>query len=273
LRVLIIGAGVVGEVTALGMLALGHEVAVVDIKKEKFDRLENRGIECGTKLDEIELEPDVTYACLPVFMSVDGVRPKYSECKYEVLKDYACDVLQTTNSVFAVRSTLPPTTMKKLSDDVEEIERLVYNPEFLRETSAFSDFMNPDRIVIGAESDRAFWVVRDSYRGIEAPVIRVSWIEAELIKLISNAFLATKISFFNEVWRLGTALRVDIYKVAEAVAADRRIGSYGIYGGRPYAGKCLPKDVAMLLKFAEEVNVDLKLVKAVRDVNRSFGGE
>ena len=168
-----------------------------------------------------------------------------------------------------VRSTVIPGTTKRLSSLIPS-ESLVYNPEFLREAYAVEDFMNPHRIVIGAASSKAAITLRELYHGFDAPIIETDWETAEMAKLVSNAFLATKISFFNEIWLICQRLSLEMEEIIRIVALDKRIGPYGTQGGKPFGGKCLPKDVEALINFAKRGGEDPKLLDATLNINGRF---
>ena len=166
-----------------------------------------------------------------------------------------------------VKSTVPPGTNRRAQQLLGAGFAVVSNPEFLREGTAIHDFFHPDRIVVGAESAEAARQVAGLYRGIEAPVITTGWEEAELIKYASNAFLAVKLSFANEVAALADALGADGLAVLRGVGLDRRIGSHFLAPGPGYGGSCLPKDLAGLLWTARRRRVRLDLLPAARRAN------
>ncbi len=144
------------------------------------------------------------------------------------------------------------------------------NPEFLREGSAIEDFMRPNRVVLGTEDAMAAAILRDLYRPlylIETPILMTDVVTAELIKYASNAFLATKISFINEIADLCEALGADVHDVAKGMGLDRRIGGKFLHPGPGYGGSCFPKDTRAALELAREQGLDLRIVRAVIDVN------
>jgi UDPglucose 6-dehydrogenase len=147
---------------------------------------------------------------------------------------------------------------------------VVSNPEFLREGAAIEDFKHPDRIVVGAEDDRAAEVMREIYRPLylnRAPLLFTSRRTAELIKYAANAFLATKITFINEIADLCESLGADVQDVSRGIGLDRRIGSKFLHAGPGYGGSCFPKDTIALLKTAEDNQAPLRIVEAVVSVN------
>ncbi len=144
---------------------------------------------------------------------------------------------------------------------------MLYIPEFLREAYALEDFLNPHRIVIGAQSEAAFKVGETLYRGFRAPIIKSDWETAELGKLVSNSFLASKISFFNEVWLLCRKLGIDTTKIETIAALDARIGLYGVKGGTPFQGACLPKDTEAMIRFAKANGQNQMVLESTVKVN------
>ena len=159
---------------------------------------------------------------------------------------------------------------EKLNKDIP-FDR-VSNPEFLREGSAIEDFMRPNRVVIGAESDRAKEIMRDIYRPLyllETPIVFTSIRTAELIKYASNAFLAVKISFINEMSDLCEKTGANVNEVAKGLGLDKRIGPKFLHAGVGYGGSCLPKDVSAILKTAGDAGADLRVIGAASDVNES----
>jgi len=146
------------------------------------------------------------------------------------------------------------------------------NPEFLREGAALSDFMRPDRVVIGVETERAEQALRELYQPlnlIETPMVVTDLESAELIKYAANAFLATKISFINEMSALCEAVNADVHAVARGIGLDGRIGSKFLHPGPGYGGPCLPKDTRALVRIAQENNVTSRIVEAVMEVNEA----
>ncbi|MEI7433743.1 MAG: nucleotide sugar dehydrogenase [Methanomicrobiales archaeon] len=141
------------------------------------------------------------------------------------------------------------------------------NPEFLQEGQAIADFMHPDRIVIGCIDDRTFNRVTEVYHDLDAPVIRTSLAAAEMIKCTSNAFLATKISFSNEIGNICKRLGIDVYEVMKGVGSDSRIGPSFLDAGAGFGGSCLPKDVSAMISLAESIGDNPVLLKSVMEVN------
>lgn len=180
--------------------------------------------------------------------------------------------------VFVQKSTVPVGTSERVGEIIKENLRRdvpfdrVSNPEFLREGSAIEDFMRPNRVVIGVESERAREIMREIYRPLyllETPLVFTTIRTAELIKYASNAFLATKISFINEMADLCEKVGADISDVAKAMGLDKRIGPKFLHAGVGFGGSCLPKDLAAILHTGEEYGMVLRVISAVREVNDS----
>jgi UDPglucose 6-dehydrogenase len=196
---------------------------------------------------------------------------------FRVAKDIASCMREYR--VIVQKSTVPVGTSERFGEIIREnlenpieFDR-VSNPEFLREGSAIEDFMRPNRVVIGVESDRAREIMREIYRPLyllETPIVFTSIRTAELIKYASNAFLATKISFINELAELCEKVGADVDEVARAMGLDRRIGSKFLHAGVGYGGSCLPKDVAAIMHTADEAGVPLRVIRAAADVNRAL---
>ncbi len=193
---------------------------------------------------------------------------------FRVAKDIASCMREYR--VIVQKSTVPVGTSERFGEIVREnlkspveFDR-VSNPEFLREGSAIEDFMRPNRVVIGVESDRAREIMREIYRPLyllETPIVFTSIRTAELIKYASNAFLAVKISFINELAELCEKVGADVDEVARAMGLDRRIGPKFLHAGVGYGGSCLPKDVAAIMHTADEAGVPLRVIRAASDVN------
>ncbi len=176
-----------------------------------------------------------------------------------------------------IRSTVVPSSTRKHVVPVLESAAkkqagadfgVCVNPEFLRERTALEDFLSPDRILIGELDERSGRVLENLYESFQKQIIRCSLEEAELAKYVANGFLATKISYFNEVHKVCKKLDANPQVVSLAVALDRRIGSYGTQGGRRFDGKCLPKDIDAFLTRARELGENLEILSAAARVNK-----
>lgn len=290
----ILGTGYVGLVTGTCLANMGHTVHCIDINREKIDNL-NKGIipiyEPG--LDELiqknvqseklffTTEYQIIEQCDAVFSAVGtpAAEDGNANLKYvfEVAKIYGQYIRK--KSVFINKSTVPIGTANKVKKYIElelaarkeDIEfDVVSNPEFLKEGSAIEDFVNPDRIVIGCESDYARLVMSSIYKSYPEDKILFTNIKtAELIKYAANSMLATRLSFINEIANLCDKVGANIKDVANGIGLDSRIGSKFLQAGCGYGGSCFPKDVKALLKTAEEYNVKLNVIKAAEETNNS----
>jgi nucleotide sugar dehydrogenase len=144
------------------------------------------------------------------------------------------------------------------------------NPEFLRQQSALDDFLHPSRIVIGEFDKKSGDFLEKVYKGLSCPIIRTDLDTAEMVKYVSNLFLASKISFFNEIFMVCQKIGVDARTVSKAVSLDSRIGNYGVYGGKPFDGMCFPKDLAAFITYVKSKGINPKLLEAVQEINREI---
>ncbi|MEM2506227.1 MAG: nucleotide sugar dehydrogenase [Nitrososphaeria archaeon] len=277
MKIYIVGAGVIGQATGIGLGIRGHEVIFYDVDKEKLKALAEKGyIVC----DEISLgidDVDVIFVCVPT-PTING------EMDLSFLQDAVTNIGKALSDakgykVVAVRSTvLPSTTRCKVMPLLEKYSGLkagkdfgvCMNPEFLRERYALEDFLNPSRIIIGELDKRSGDLLEKVYSIFDVPLIRTDLDTAEMIKYVSNLFLATKISFFNEMFLVCQKLGIDANIVGKAVSLDPRIGEYGVYGGSPFDGKCLPKDLEAFLSFVKSLGLNPDLLDAVRSINEKM---
>ncbi len=292
MRIAIIGTGYVGLVSGACFSDFGHDVLCVDKDAAKIRALENgvmpifepglgqlvaRNVAGGRLAFTTDLAAAVAGA-EAIFIAV-GTPSRRGDGHADLSYVYGAareiaDVL-TGPAVIVTKSTVPVGT----GDEVERIVReaapgarawVVSNPEFLREGAAIEDFKHPDRIVIGAEDEEAAELMREVYRPLylnRAPLLITSRRTAELIKYAANAFLATKITFINEIADLCEAVGADVQDVSRGIGLDRRIGPKFLHAGPGYGGSCFPKDTLALLKTAEDGEAPLRIVEAVVKVN------
>jgi UDPglucose 6-dehydrogenase len=268
----------VGQATGIGFNSNGNHVTFNDIDKEKLLQLSKKGFTVNEDLEDTVNNADVTFVCVPTPTVRQRIDYSYiNECTKEIAT--ALKKIQRY-SVITYRSTIPPqTTRTKLIPLLERFSGLqagrdfgvCMNPEFLREKSAIDDFRNPSRIVVGALDKKSGSVLKRVYSNFSCPVVLTTLDTAEMIKYTSNTFLAAKISFFNEIYFICQKLGLDSKAVTEAVALDPRIGAYGIDGGKPFGGFCLPKDLAAFIHFTKLKGYNPKILKAVAKVNREIG--
>ena len=277
------GAGYVGLTTAACLCELGHEVVLLEIDGQRVARLQrgecpfyepgmdellrrhlDRSLTVTAALDEAVRQAEILIVCVGTPQSASGAPDL--RALWRLLADLRKNRPAQPLTV-VLKSTVPPGTNRRAQSRLGPGFTVVSNPEFLREGTAIHDFFHPDRIVVGAESAEAARRVADLYRGIEAPLVITGWEEAELIKYASNAFLAVRLSFANEIAALADRLGADGPAVLKGVGLDRRIGPHFLAPGPGYGGSCLPKDLAGLLHTARRRRVRLDVLPAARRAN------
>lgn len=293
MNICVIGTGYVGLVTGTCFAEFGVNVVCVDKDKNKIDKLNNGAIPIyepgleelvkkNVKDERLSFTTDIDKAInnsLVVFIAV-GTPPKDDgSADLSYVEDVARSIARNLNGykVIVTKSTVPVGTGEKIRKIILEVNKkqenfdIVSNPEFLREGSAIEDFMRPNRVVIGASSERAVEIMKELYRPlylIEAPFVITNVESAEMIKYASNAFLATKISFINEVANICERVGADIHAVAKGMGLDHRIGSKFLHSGPGYGGSCFPKDTQAIAQIAKENNYTFEIVEAVINANK-----
>src|SRR6266436_1848399 len=292
MHIAVIGSGYVGLVTGACFAEFGDDVTCVDVDAEKVARL-SRGemtlyepgldqlVQKNLQAGRLRFTTDIgsaTEQSLVVFLAV-GTPPKADgAADLTFIEGAAREIAEHLHSykVIATKSTVPVGSGRRLATLVREhlpkaVEfGVVSNPEFLREGAAISDFMRPDRVVIGGDDEQAIAIMRDLYRPlylIETPFVITSLEGAELIKYAANAFLATKISFVNEIANLCEKVGCDVHEVARAIGMDRRIGSKFLHAGPGFGGSCFPKDTRAFSAIARQFASPSRIVDAVIEVN------
>ena len=291
MKIVVVGTGYVGLVGGTCFAETGHDVICVDIDKSKVDKLNNkictiyepglevllkRNIEQGrlsftTNLAAVLDDAEVIFLALPTPPGGDGS----ADLKYilgvaddlgKLIKDY---------KVIVNKSTVPVGTSDKVSAAISKHTNVsfdvVSNPEFLKEGVAVNDFLKPDRVVIGTSSEKARKVMKELYEPFVRqgnPIIFMDERSSELTKYAANSFLATKISFMNEIANLCEIVGADVDKVRAGIGSDGRIGNRFLYAGIGYGGSCFPKDVQALYKTALENKYSFKILDAVMNVNK-----
>jgi UDPglucose 6-dehydrogenase len=280
----VIGVGYVGLVTAACFADLGHDVVCRDVKPERIDALRagavpiyEPGVDRLLQRNRSRLRftldlADVLERCRIVFVCVDTPSTHSGDADLSRVRAVV-DALPTTGGrfVLVMKSTVPVGTGEKVRDDLDArgLQHVGYvaNPEFLREGRAVSDFMEPDRIVIGASDPDDARAVAELYADLRAPVISTDVASAEMIKYASNAFLATKISFVNEIANVCEEVGADVGVVAQGMGLDARIGPHFLRPGIGYGGSCFPKDVKALKQLAGNSGYHFQLLMSVIEVN------
>jgi UDPglucose 6-dehydrogenase len=281
-HIAVIGTGYVGLVTAAGFAELGNDVWCVDIDADKIARL-NRGeipiyepglADCVARNAErlrfsTELAPALEHARL-LFVAV-GTPPTYSgDADLSAVHAVVEAMPATDRHALVMKSTVPVGTGASIKREFARQGKgfaYVSCPEFLKEGAALKDFMAPDRVVVGDDGNWAGQAVCDLYAPLGAPLVRTDVASAEMVKLASNAFLATKISFINEIANVCEETGADVAEVARGMGLDRRIGEHFLRPGIGYGGSCFPKDVSALKQLAGNSGYHFQLLTAVIEVN------
>ncbi|MBH0189766.1 MAG: UDP-glucose/GDP-mannose dehydrogenase family protein, partial [Nitrospira sp.] len=294
MHISVIGTGYVGLVTGACFAEFGVNVTCMDNDAKRIEKLEKGdvpffepGISAlvakGVKEGRLSFTTDIAKAvdkALVIFIAV-GTPPRgdgSADLYYveEVGKGIAR--YMTGYKVIVTKSTVPVGTGEKLREVIAKTQKtpirfdVVSNPEFLREGSAIEDFMRPNRVVIGADSDQAVAIIKDLYRPlylIETPIVVTDVPTAELIKYASNAFLATKISFINEIANLCERVGANVQMVAKGMGLDHRIGSKFLHAGPGFGGSCFPKDLAALIQTGERHGYPMQIASAASRVNEA----
>src|SRR3989440_3095941 len=277
----VIGAGWVGLVTAACFADLGHEVHCRDIVQAKVDALSQGEVpiyEPGlaellersrerlpftTDMDEVLSAAQLLFCC------VDTPPTSSGDADLSRVETVLEEVGDSNDHALVMKSTVPVGTGRSIRRDRDELG-YVSNPEFLKEGTAVKDFMEPDRVVIGSDGDGSSGFadrVAKLYEPLGAPIIRTDVASAEMIKLASNAFLATKISFINEIANVSEEVGADVTEVAKGMGLDDRIGPKFLRAGAGFGGSCFPKDVSALKQLAGNTGYHFQLLTAVIEVN------
>jgi len=297
----ILGSGVVGSTIGRGLIEVGYPVIFYDIDENRVDFLRSKGYKATSNLKEAILSSDISFICVPTPLSEDRSPHGYRKMDLsyiERISQQAAGILKDKQDyhTLAIKSTVLPTTAEKIvipilsKAGLEAKVEVCVNPEFLTEiASTWTDeksftkgFFNEDRYVIGERLPKSrggdmleeLYINVNLYSGNKIPIERVSLREAAWIKLVANAALATKISYFNSLFEPAKSLGIDPHKTARIVGLDKRIGVYGTIHGKAFGGKCLPKDLEAFLAFLdEELGYVPDVLKATHDVNTYMAGK
>jgi UDPglucose 6-dehydrogenase len=300
MKITVIGTGYVGLVTGACLAEQGNHVFCLDLNQEKIDILNaggvpiyepglkeiiDRNLAYGRLIFSSDIHAAVTFGDIQ-FIAVGTPSSEDGSADLTYLLQAARQIGQHMNrfKVVVNKSTVPVGTADKVTEVIaqELLNRslpsenfsVISNPEFLKEGAAIEDFMRPDRIVIGSQANAAGFAAKEMMKQLYAPFNRhhertyyMDVRSAELTKYAANAMLATRISFMNEIANLADVLGADIESVRQGIGSDSRIGYSFLYAGTGYGGSCFPKDVSALSKIAEQYGQELKLIKAVEEVN------
>lgn len=292
MHIVMIGSGYVGLVSGACLSEFGHNVICVDTDKNKIEGLKNgiipiyepgldEVVAANVKAGRLSFTTDLKTAMVgvdAVFIAV-GTPSRRGDGHADLSYVFAAaeDIAKYLDhyTVVVTKSTVPVGTNAKVAEIIKKSRPdaefdVASNPEFLREGSAIEDFRRPDRVVVGTTSDRAHSVMREVYRPLylhETPIVFTSLESAEIIKYAANAFLATKITFINEMANLCEVVGANVQDVARGMGLDGRIGGKFLHAGPGFGGSCFPKDTLALLKTTQEFGVTTKIVESVVAVN------
>ncbi|MCR8844814.1 UDP-glucose/GDP-mannose dehydrogenase family protein [Paenibacillus sp. SC116] len=294
MQIAVIGTGYVGLVTGVCLSEVGHQVTCIDIDINKIKLLKNGQspiyepglqelIQKNTTADRLHFTNDFQEGlsgAKAIYIAVGTPAKRDGTANLEALEQVGIEIAKRISdyTVIITKSTVPIGTNDRLRSLVAEHKQksasfdVVSNPEFLREGSAIFDTFKGDRIIIGADSDKAAEIVEEINRPFEIPIYRTTIRSAEMIKYASNAFLATKISFINEISNLCEKLNADIEEVAYGMGMDKRIGGQFLKAGIGYGGSCFPKDTNALVQIAGNIEHEFELLKSVIEVNNEQQG-
>ena len=290
-KITIIGTGYVGLVSGAGIAEFGNDVTCVDIDKNKIQKL-NSGeiliyepeldsiVNRNKSKDRLKFSSDINKSIKSsdiIFIAVGTPQGKNGEADITAIQSVAKLIGENLNKykIICTKSTVPIGTGKKIETIIKSINTsiefdYVSNPEFLREGSAVKDFLKPDRVVIGARSKKAVEIMQDIYRPLylnETPILSTSVETAEMIKYASNAFLALKISYINEIANLCDLVGADVQVVSKAMGQDGRISPKFLHPGPGFGGSCFPKDTMSLANIAKKNNIRMNTIEAAIKTN------
>ncbi|MFX3622959.1 MAG: UDP-glucose/GDP-mannose dehydrogenase family protein [Ectobacillus sp.] len=289
MKITVVGTGYVGLVTGVGLAHIGHSVTCLDIDERKIGQLQKgivtiyepgleellqEAIACGrlsftSEPEQAYKQAEVIFVAVGTPQNMDGsANLSYIEMACRQIGRYArCNIIVVT------KSTVPVGTNDYMKELIQQHAHaditvdIASNPEFLREGSGVYDFFQGDRIIVGAEREEVANIIEEIFQPLRIPVFKTDVRSAEMIKYASNAFLATKISFINEISTICEKTNANIEEVAFGMGLDKRIGSQFLQAGIGYGGSCFPKDTNALVQIAGNVQHDFQLLKAVIEVN------
>lgn len=290
MKICVIGTGYVGLVAGTCLADMGNDVICVDNNLEKIAKLEKGiipiyepGLEELIKINvrekRLSFSSDLASAVKKskvCFIAVATPQDSDGSCNLSAVISVAKDIAKNMNGykVIVNKSTVPVGTAQKLSSIIKEITKepfdVVSNPEFLKQGAAVDDFLSPDRVIIGSNSEKASEIMKDIYSPYFKTANRMIFMDvksAEMTKYVANAFLAAKISFINEMANICDKVGADIEQVRIGISTDSRIGNKFLFPGIGFGGSCFPKDVNALISVATDNKCESRMLKAVRDVN------
>jgi len=277
MKISIIGSGVTGQATGFGFCHQGYKTIFYDIDHKKLDDLEDKGYSVSRTVEDAVEKSDIIFICVPTPTTnrrIDlGIISNVARNIAEALKKtegYKIVVVKSTVLPSITRTAVLPILEKYSGKKAGPDFGLCTNPEFLTEKNALQDFIQPNRTIIGEFDKKSGDMLETLYKPFDAPIIRTSLENAEMIKYVSNIFLATKISFFNEIYLICNKLGLDSDVVSSGAAYDPRIGKYGTKGGKPFGGSCFPKDLGAFLGYLEDNKIEAGILKEVQEINNKM---
>ena len=292
-KITIIGSGYVGLVTGAGISDFGHKVTCVDILEDKIKLLKNgvipiyepgleELIQKNTKAGRLDFSSNISKSIKKsevIFIAVGTPQGKNGDADLSAIKSVAKVIGENLNAykVICTKSTVPVGTGKSIIEIIDNFSNgniefdYVSNPEFLREGSAIKDFLWPDRLVVGAESQRAFNIMKEVYGPLhinDKPSLQTKVVTAEMIKYASNSFLALKISYINEIANLCDMVGADVHQVANAMGKDGRISPKFLHPGPGFGGSCFPKDTEAFIALSKQKGIKLNTIEAAILTNK-----
>ncbi len=288
MKVTVIGTGFVGVVSAAVYASFGHEVMGLDIDEHKIKLLEQGEVpfyESGLK--ELLLEQQATgklhfttsyekaigqAEIIIIAVGTPSAADETADLRYVLASAKSLAPHLTEDAIVVIKSTVPPGTLEKVIATIQAQTNVTFHgasmPEFLREGSAVHDTLHPDRIVIGADNEFVFTKLTELHSALQAPIVRCKVASAQMAKYTANAYLATRITFINEIANLCEKNGADINEVIEAIGYDQRIGKHYWYPGLGYGGSCFPKDVKELAAYSRSVGEDGNLLNRINEINK-----
>ncbi len=277
-KVGIIGSGIVGSATGKGFKDLENNVSFFDIDANRIELLKKQGLQATKDLKFVAKSSEIFFICVPtpdknrnIDLSIikSAVIELSKECKDK--RDYFLIVVKSTVIPITTENIIIPLIEKYSNKKVGSDFGVCFNPEFLRETNPYEDFMNPDRIVIGEYDKKSGDILEQLYSPFKCPIIRTNLRTAEMTKYANNCFYATKISFFNEIHLMCQKIGIDSNIIRKIVQMDKFYGIHPWEHGHSFGGKCLPKDLNAVIALFNEGHIhDPVLLKAVRKVNEDI---
>lgn len=287
-RISILGSGWVGAIIGRGLKDLGNDVVFYDVASEKIRKLKESGLNVTGELGEAVNASDISFICVPTPAEHGKIDLSYIKSITESLGrslknkgDYHIVVVKSTVVPTTTEKTIIPLLEENSGKKVGRDFGVCVNPEFLTEihgswtdnASYARDFFHEEKVVIGEFDKRSGDEVQKLYEPLKVPIIRTNLKTAEMIKYACNCALASRISYWNEIYYICQRLGIDSNLVAQVAGMDRRIGKYGTIHGKAFGGKCFPKDLEAFISLADELGCEPKLLKAVAEINERIKAE